>query len=60
VWVEPVYERSEGVRPEAGMRTLQPREQFLHYHRHAHGAEPDATLMRAFDTVYAEVAEGAG
>lgn len=60
VWVEPVYERKDSVHPEAGMRTLQPREQFLHYYRHAHGAEPDETLMGAFDTVYAEVAEGAG
>jgi exonuclease SbcD len=60
VWVEPVYERADGARPEAGMRTLQPREQFLHYYRHAHGADADATLIAAFDEIYAEVAEGAG
>jgi exonuclease SbcD len=60
VWVEPVYERKESPRPEAGMRTLQPREQFLHYYRHAHGAEPDPALTDAFDAVYAEVAEGGG
>jgi exonuclease SbcD len=59
VWVEPVYERREAAQPEAGMRTLQPREQFLHYFRHAHGAEPEEALMEAFDRVHAEVAEGA-
>jgi hypothetical protein len=42
------------------MRTLQPREQFVHYYRHAHGAEPDPAVMDAFDAVYAEVGEGAG
>jgi DNA repair protein SbcD/Mre11 len=60
VWVEPVYERKEGAPSEAGIRTLQPREQFLHYYERAHGARPDPTIMDAFDTVYAEVAEGAG
>lgn len=60
VWVEPVYEREEGVRPDDGMRSLQPRDQFLHYFRHAHGAAPERKLMEAFDAVYADVGEGAG
>jgi exonuclease SbcD len=60
VWVEPVYERKEGARPEAGVRTLQPREQFVHYYQHTHGAEPDPALMEAFDAVYADVGEGVG
>jgi DNA repair protein SbcD/Mre11 len=60
IWVEPVYERQESPRPEAAMRTLAPREQFLHYFRYTHGADPDPDLTSAFDRVYAEVAEGAG
>jgi exonuclease SbcD len=60
VWVEPVYERTESTGPEAGVSSLQPREQFQHYYQHAHGADPDPALMDAFDEVYAEAAEGAG
>ena len=60
VVVELIYERTDHHRPEAGMASLQPREQFLHYFRYTHGAEPDTDLVDAFDHVYAEVAEGAG
>jgi DNA repair protein SbcD/Mre11 len=60
IWVEPVYERAEPERPDAGMASLVPREQFLHYYRHAHGADPDPALVDAFDRVYAEASEGAG
>jgi len=60
VWVETVYERTDAPLPEAGMRTLQPRDQFLSYYRHAHGAEPAGGLMDAFDELYAEAAEGGG
>lgn len=55
--VQLVYERAASSRPKGGMQTLQPREQFLHYYRHAHGADPDAGLMDAFDGVYEEVLE---
>jgi hypothetical protein len=58
IWVEPVYERTEQQRPDAGMASLAPREQFLHYYRHAHGADPDDGLVDAFDRLYAEVSEG--
>ena len=60
VWVETVYERTDAPLLEAGMRTLQPRDQFLSYYRHAHGAEPAGGLMDAFDELYAEAAEGGG
>jgi exonuclease SbcD len=60
IWVEPVYERAEHVRPDAGMASLEPREQFVHYYQHAHGAEPGGRLMDAFDRVYAESSEGVG
>ncbi len=59
IWVEPVYERVEHERPDAGMSSLAPREQFLHYYRHAHGADPEQALVDAFDRVYAEASEGA-
>jgi DNA repair protein SbcD/Mre11 len=59
VVVELVYERSEPERPDTGMSSLAPREQFLHYYRHAHGADPLQELMDAFDRVYAEASEGA-
>lgn len=58
IWVEPVYERAEHERPDAGMSSLAPREQFLHYYRHAHGADPEPALVDAFDRVYAESFEG--
>jgi exonuclease SbcD len=58
VWVEPEYERAEHERPDAGMVSLAPAEQFVHYYRHAHGAEPEEALMEAFDRLYAEVADG--
>jgi exonuclease SbcD len=57
--VELVYERAEHERPEAGVASLAPRDQFVHYYRHAHGADPDQPLMDAFDRVYAETSEGA-
>jgi exonuclease SbcD len=60
VWVEPEYERQETVGPQAGVGSLQPREQFEHYYQHAHGADPDRAHLDAFDEVYAEVAEGVG
>jgi exonuclease SbcD len=58
IWVVPVYERAEHERPEAGMASLLPREQFLHYYRHAHGADPDQALVDAFDRMYEEASEG--
>jgi hypothetical protein len=58
--VELVYERIQHERPDTGMASLAPREQFLHYYRHTHGAEPDSSLVEAFDTVYADVSEAAG
>jgi DNA repair protein SbcD/Mre11 len=57
--VELEYERAQEERPDAGMASLAPREQFVHYYRHAHGADPEPSLMGAFDRLYAEVAEGA-
>src|SRR3989441_4407629 len=59
VVVELDYERAGHDRPEGGVRTLQPRDQFMHYFEHAHGAEPDPDLMAALDRLHAEVAEGA-
>jgi DNA repair protein SbcD/Mre11 len=59
VVVELVYERTDHERPDAGMASLAPRDQFLHYYRHAHGADPDEPLMEAFDRVCAEASEGA-
>jgi DNA repair protein SbcD/Mre11 len=58
VVVELVYERADHQRPDAGMASLAPREQFFHYYRHTHGAEPDQLLIEAFDRVYAEASEG--
>jgi len=55
-----VYEREEAERPEGGMRSLHPREQFVHYYRHQHGADPAPELVQAFDRVYQDVAEGGG
>jgi len=60
VVVELDYERAAHDRPEGGVRTLQPRDQFVHYYQHAHEADPDPGLMVAFDRLYSEVAEGAG
>ena len=57
--VELVYERAEHDRPDTGVSSLAPRDQFLHYYRHAHGAEPEEALVDAFDRVYAEASEGA-
>jgi exonuclease SbcD len=51
------YERGESGRPDAGMRSLQPSEQFVHYYRHAHGVDPDPGLREAFDRVYEDVLE---
>lgn len=60
VAVELEYDRGEADRPREGMRTLHPREQFGAYYRSAHGADPSADLLSAFDRVYADVSEGAG
>ncbi len=60
VAVELDYERAEHERPEGGVRTLQPRDQFVHYYQHAHEADPDPELVAAFDALHAEVAEGGG
>lgn len=55
--VTPMYERAEdGVRAER-LASLKPRDQFLSYHRTAHGAEPHETLMDAFDEVLVSVGE---
>ena len=58
VVVELDYERDAHDRPEGGVRTLQPRDQFVHYYQHAHEADPDPALMVAFDRVYAESSDG--
>jgi exonuclease SbcD len=56
--IQVVYERDEGpAEPGGGVRSLSPREQFLHYFRHAHGADPETALVAAFDHVYDEVGE---
>ena len=60
VVVELDYERIRHDRPEGGVRTLHPRDQFFHYYQHAHGADPDPGLMAAFDHLYTEIAEGDG
>jgi DNA repair protein SbcD/Mre11 len=55
------YERRDDDRPPVAMRSLAPRDQFVHYYEHAYGVdEVPADLMAAFDRVYAEVAEGTG
>lgn len=55
-----VYERPE--RPDGGREpvgSLHPRDRFVAYHRHHHGADPPAELMAAFDEVLAlELEEG--
>lgn len=48
------YERAENERPESPLSSLRPREQFLTYYRSFHGAEPDESLMAAFDEVDAD------
>ena len=60
VAVEIDYQRADGGRPDVAIRTLQPRDQFLHYFQHTHQADPDPDLMVAFDRMYADVAEGTG
>jgi len=56
--IQVVYERDDPeALPGGGMRSLSPREQFLHYFRHAHGADPEEALVEAFDHVYEEVGE---
>jgi len=56
--IQVVYERDESdALPGGGMRSLSPREQFLHYFLHAHGADPEDSLVAAFDHVYEEVGE---
>ena len=60
VVVELDYERAHHDRPEGGVRTLHPRDQFVHYYRHAHEADPAPDLMEAFDHLYTEAAEGSG
>jgi exonuclease SbcD len=49
--VIPKYERSEQSADAPLLQTLKPREQFEAYYRAAHGAEPDPSLMQAFDEV---------
>jgi exonuclease SbcD len=60
VVVELDYDRARHDRPEGGVRTLHPRDQFLHYYQHAHEADPAPDLMAAFDRLYAEIDEGGG
>jgi hypothetical protein len=60
VEVQAIYDRADAERPQAGVGTLQPRDQFVHYHQHAHGVAPPQDLVGAFDRVYEEVAEGGG
>jgi hypothetical protein len=50
------YEHDEIGRPEASLRSLEPREQFVAYYRDHHQLDPAAGLMDAFDRVYDEVA----
>jgi exonuclease SbcD len=40
--------------------SLTPREQFLHYYRTKHGAEPPSTILAAFDEVRSVVTDAAG
>ena len=46
-----VYERRESEVAAAPVSSLHPREQFQAYYRSQHGAEPDASLLDAFDEV---------
>jgi len=54
-----VYERGEEGPEGEPVSSLHPRDQFVAYHRHQHGAEPSEELMAAFDEVLAlELGEG--
>lgn len=54
-----VYERGEGQPQGEPVSSLHPRDQFVAYHRHQHGAAPSNELMAAFDEVLAlELGEG--
>lgn len=54
-----VYERGEEGPEGEPVSSLHPRDQFVAYHRHQHGAEPPPELMDAFDEVLAaELEEG--
>lgn len=47
-----VYERTdEGVSGRAPISAMAPREQFVAYYRSQHGAEPEPTVLEAFDEV---------
>ncbi|MFN2544864.1 MAG: exonuclease SbcCD subunit D [Actinomycetota bacterium] len=50
-----VYERADADPDGAPVSSLAPREQFLAYFRHTHGAEPDETLLKTFDEVLVAV-----
>jgi exonuclease SbcD len=55
-----VYEPAEGAEPVAPIGSLSPREQFLRYYRTRHGAEPEETLLAAFDEVLTAEEAGVG
>jgi exonuclease SbcD len=52
--VVPLYERADQPSDAPLLQTLKPREQFEAYYRAEHGAEPDPSLLQAFDEVASE------
>jgi pyruvate/2-oxoglutarate dehydrogenase complex dihydrolipoamide acyltransferase (E2) component len=55
-----VYDRDRREPPSGPpVSALAPREQFLAYYRSAHGADPEAALLEAFDELLAAEGEGA-
>ena len=52
--VIPRYERAEQPSDAPLLQTLKPREQFEAYYRAEHGADPDPSLLQAFDEVASE------
>jgi DNA repair protein SbcD/Mre11 len=52
--VIPRYERADRPSDAPLLQTLKPREQFEAYYRAEHGAEPDPSLLQAFDEVASE------
>jgi DNA repair protein SbcD/Mre11 len=50
-----VYERVDQEPRDQPLSSLLPRDQFLAYYRHAHGADPEQPLLETFDEVLASV-----
>jgi exonuclease SbcD len=55
IHVEADYPREELAASSQPLASLDPRDQFLAYYRHAHGAEPDEGLVETFDEVLTAV-----